>query len=143
MGVLFALPVLLILLAVSVAGLIFLYIVLRNVQDVALADGPSVSVPSASSNSSSSVDDPVKEKDRSIELVSLEDMLKRLTQDEIDSRRYLDPSEPSFVPEYGVSMPYGVDREGEIVMSRQMVLSCFACRRAQARRRKDCGVGAC
>ncbi len=34
MGVLVILPILLILLAVPVAGLIFLYIVLRNVQDV-------------------------------------------------------------------------------------------------------------
>ncbi len=65
------------------------------------------------------------------DLVHLEDILARITQDDVVNRRFLDPSHRSFVPDFGVYIQN--ESNGKInyhTLSRQMVLFCVERRKA-------------
>ncbi len=73
--------------------------------------------------------------------VPLEDMLLRITQDDVVSRRFLDPSHTSFIPDFEAMIR--VDRGGqvmELVCSRQMVIFCVERRRAWRMLQSRAGV---
>ncbi len=65
-------------------------------------------------------------------MIHLEEMIIRLTQDDIVNRRYRDPEHRAFVPDFGVYMcveePRG--KVGYRKLSRQMVLFCVERRKA-------------
>jgi pyruvate-ferredoxin/flavodoxin oxidoreductase len=65
-------------------------------------------------------------------LLTLEDMLVRITQDDVTQRHVFDPKHRSYIPDFGVYID-AEDDSGKIrklVMSRQMVLFCVERRRA-------------
>ncbi|HED64183.1 MAG TPA: oxidoreductase [Planctomycetes bacterium] len=64
------------------------------------------------------------------EALELDDVLAAITQDDVVHRRFLDPTQRSYVPDFGVAM---TDHEGggrRVLLSRQMVLFCVERRRA-------------
>ena len=65
-------------------------------------------------------------------LIPLDNMLVRLTQNDVVYRRYLDPEHRAFVPDFGVVMKVnGKDNMPEYrVLSRQLVLFCVERRKA-------------
>jgi pyruvate-ferredoxin/flavodoxin oxidoreductase len=74
---------------------------------------------------------PLKD-DETAELVHIEEILPRITQDDIVHRRFLDPNHRAFVPDFGVWIKVQRD-DGRIVclaLSRQMVLFCVERRKA-------------
>ena len=67
-------------------------------------------------------------------LTHLDDILARITQDDIVYRRFLDPKHRSFIPDYGVYMEVesddGSGKRTAWSMSRQMVIFCVERRKA-------------
>jgi pyruvate-ferredoxin/flavodoxin oxidoreductase len=64
-------------------------------------------------------------------LVPLEDMLVRLTQNDVVHRRHLDPTHRAYVPDFGVKVRLQVgDGIEERAISRQLVLFCVERRKA-------------
>jgi pyruvate-ferredoxin/flavodoxin oxidoreductase len=69
--------------------------------------------------------------DEAAKLVPLENMLVRLTQNDVVHRRHLDPSHRAYVPDFGVSVRFPLgDRIEERAISRQLVLFCVERRKA-------------
>lgn len=66
------------------------------------------------------------------DLVPLEDVLARITQDDVIHRRFLDPEHRAYVPDFGVSIEVEDDagKVKRLAISRQMVLFCVERRRA-------------
>ena len=65
-------------------------------------------------------------------MVSLENMLVRITQDDVVNRRYLNSEHRAFVPDFGVYMKAdtGNGKVGALAISRQMVLFCVERRKS-------------
>ncbi|MFQ5491355.1 MAG: 2-oxoacid:acceptor oxidoreductase family protein, partial [Phycisphaerae bacterium] len=65
-------------------------------------------------------------------LVHLDDMLIRITQDDVINRRYRDQAHRSYVPDFGVYIQadLGGDAPRTLALSRQMVLFCVERRKA-------------
>src|SRR5262249_15507522 len=65
-------------------------------------------------------------------LIPLENMLVRLTQNDVVYRRHLDPSHRAYVPDFGVyiKVQVGTDRLECRAISRQLVLFCVERRKA-------------
>jgi pyruvate-ferredoxin/flavodoxin oxidoreductase len=65
-------------------------------------------------------------------LVPLENMLVRITQNDVVYRRHLDPSHRAHVPDFGVYMrvQVGTDKVEHRAISRQLVLFCVERRKA-------------
>jgi pyruvate-ferredoxin/flavodoxin oxidoreductase len=65
-------------------------------------------------------------------LIPLENMLVRLTQNDVVYRRHLDPSHRAYVPDFGVfiRVQVGADRVEHRAISRQLVLFCVERRKA-------------
>jgi len=64
-------------------------------------------------------------------LVPLENMLVRLTQNDVVHRRHLDPTHRAHVPDFGVKIRFQLgDKVEERVISRQLVLFCVERRKA-------------
>ncbi len=64
--------------------------------------------------------------------IELEDMLARITQDDVTHRRFLDEQHHAFVPDFGVATDIELE-DGKVkrmLLSRQMVLFCVERRRA-------------
>ena len=83
------------------------------------------------------------------DLISLDDMLARLTQDDVVRRRYLDKSHRAFVPDFGVYIKADVggqqagNASGKVrtlSVSRQMVLFCVERRKAWRLLQSKAGV---
>jgi pyruvate-ferredoxin/flavodoxin oxidoreductase len=69
--------------------------------------------------------------DEAAKLVPLENMLVRLTQNDVVHRRHLDPSHRAYVPDFGVSIRFQLgDKIEERAISRQLVLFCVERRKA-------------
>jgi len=65
-------------------------------------------------------------------LIPLDDMLVRITQNDVVHRRYLDRKHRSYVPDFGVYMraDIGDGKVRTITLSRQMVLFCVERRKS-------------
>ncbi|HEX9186451.1 MAG TPA: 2-oxoacid:acceptor oxidoreductase family protein [Vicinamibacteria bacterium] len=64
-------------------------------------------------------------------LIPLENMLLRLTQNDVVHRRHLDPAHRAFVPDFGVRLRFPLgERIEERAISRQLVLFCVERRKA-------------
>ncbi|HUK34834.1 MAG TPA: 2-oxoacid:acceptor oxidoreductase family protein [Vicinamibacterales bacterium] len=74
-------------------------------------------------------------------LVPLDEMLERITMDDVVSRRYLDPSHRAHVPDFGVSIRIqgrsGIEYRS---ISRQMVLFCVERRKAWRMLQSKAGI---
>jgi hypothetical protein len=69
--------------------------------------------------------------ERAAELIPLENMLVRLTQNDVVYRRYLDPRHRAWVPDFGVAIEVQVgDTVEHRAISRQLVLFCVERRKA-------------
>ncbi|MEE9464974.1 MAG: thiamine pyrophosphate-dependent enzyme, partial [Candidatus Neomarinimicrobiota bacterium] len=75
-------------------------------------------------------------------LISLDDMLQRITQADVVQRRYIDPEHRAFVPDWGVVLAeYGADAQPSYhALSRQMVLFCVERRKAWRMLQSRAGV---
>ena len=83
----------------------------------------------------------VKEEDTA-DMVHLEDMLVRITQDDVVNRRYLNPKHRAFVPDFNVYMKAdaGDGKFRPMSLSRQMVLFCVERRKAWRLLQSKAGV---
>jgi pyruvate-ferredoxin/flavodoxin oxidoreductase len=74
-------------------------------------------------------------------LISLENMLVRITQQDVVYRRYLLPDHRSFVPDFGVYIKVQGDKDVEYrALSRQLVLFCVERRKAWRMLQSKAGV---
>jgi pyruvate-ferredoxin/flavodoxin oxidoreductase len=74
-------------------------------------------------------------------LISLDNMLVRITQQDVVYRRYLDPQHRSYAPDFGVYITF--DQDGKTVyyaISRQLVLFCVERRKAWRLLQSKAGV---
>ncbi|MDE3161690.1 MAG: 2-oxoacid:acceptor oxidoreductase family protein, partial [Acidobacteriota bacterium] len=74
-------------------------------------------------------------------LISLDNMLVRITQQDVVYRRYLNPSHRSFIPDFGVYIKY--EENGKIefrALSRQLVMFCVERRKAWRMLQSKAGV---
>jgi pyruvate-ferredoxin/flavodoxin oxidoreductase len=81
-------------------------------------------------------------KDDAAKMISLENMLVRITQQDVVYRRYLVPGHRSYVPDFGVYIKVQGDR-GEIELrslSRQLVLFCVERRKAWRMLQSKAGI---
>jgi pyruvate-ferredoxin/flavodoxin oxidoreductase len=73
-------------------------------------------------------------KDALPKLISLDNMLVRVTQQDAVYRRYLQPEHRSFIPDFGVYIKIMPEKEGAeptyMTLSRQLVLFCVERRKA-------------
>jgi len=75
-------------------------------------------------------------------LVSLDNMLVRITQQDVVYRRYLDPAHRAYIPDFGVAIST-VDAAGKTThyaLSRQMVLFCVERRKAWRMLQSKAGI---
>ncbi|MFQ5501060.1 MAG: 2-oxoacid:acceptor oxidoreductase family protein [Phycisphaerae bacterium] len=82
------------------------------------------------------------DEEKSADLIHLEDMLVRITQDDVVHRRHLNPSLRCFVPDFGVYLEADVG-DGKVrtmSLSRQMVLFCVERRKAWRLLQSKAGV---
>ncbi len=80
--------------------------------------------------------------EESAKLISLDDMLWRITQADVVKRRYLDPEHRAYIPDWGVFLvEYGADAAPSYhSLSRQMVLFCVERRKAWRMLQSRAGV---
>ena len=74
-------------------------------------------------------------------LIHLENMLVRITQQDVVYRRYLDPAHRSFIPDFGVYIKY--EENGKIeyrALSRQLVMFCVERRKAWRMLQSKAGI---
>src|ERR1700739_135429 len=74
-------------------------------------------------------------------LIHIDNMLVRITQQDVVYRRYLDPSHRSFIPDFGVSIKY--EENGKIeyrALSRQLVMFCVERRKSWRMLQSKAGV---
>ncbi|HVZ19563.1 MAG TPA: 2-oxoacid:acceptor oxidoreductase family protein [Vicinamibacterales bacterium] len=80
-------------------------------------------------------------RDQAAALVPLDEMLDRLTMDDVVHRRHLDASHPAYVPDFGVSIRLqgaaGIEHRA---LSRQMVLFCVERRKAWRMLQSKAGI---
>jgi pyruvate-ferredoxin/flavodoxin oxidoreductase len=81
-------------------------------------------------------------KDESAKLIPLENMLVRVTQQDVVYRRYLDPRHRSYIPDFGVYIKVqGAKGDVEYrTISRQLVLFCVERRKAWRMLQSKAGV---
>ena len=74
----------------------------------------------------------IKDESQIEQLISLENMLIRITQQDVVHRRHLNPEHRAFVPDFGVfARVPGPDGKPQVVaLSRQLVLFCVERRKA-------------
>ena len=74
-------------------------------------------------------------------LLHLDNMLVRITQQDVVYRRYLDPAHRSFIPDFGVYIKY--EENGKIeyrALSRQLVMFCVERRKSWRMLQSKAGV---
>ncbi|HZB87455.1 MAG TPA: thiamine pyrophosphate-dependent enzyme, partial [Terracidiphilus sp.] len=74
-------------------------------------------------------------------LIALDDMLVRITQQDVVYRRYLHPEHRSFIPDFGVTIKY--EENGKIeyrALSRQLVMFCVERRKAWRMLQSKAGI---
>src|SRR4029079_3864246 len=74
-------------------------------------------------------------------LIHLDNMLVRITQQDVVYRRYLDPAHRSFIPDFGVYIKY--EENGKIeyrALSRQLVMFCVERRKAWRMLQSKAGI---
>ena len=74
-------------------------------------------------------------------LISLDNMLVRITQQDVVYRRYLNPSHRAFIPDFGVYIKY--EDNGKIeyrALSRQLVMFCVERRKAWRMLQSKAGI---
>ncbi len=65
-----------------------------------------------------------------VDPVPMDEVLARLSDDDVDAGRYLDRAHPSYIREFGVWMPFGAGGKRRVRVSRDMVLTCYECRKS-------------
>ena len=79
--------------------------------------------------------------DQAAKLIPLDNMLVRLTQQDVVYRRYLHPDHRSFIPDFGVYIQFDQDGRTEYrSLSRQMVLFCVERRKAWRMLQSKAGI---
>ncbi len=74
-------------------------------------------------------------------LIPLENMLVRITQQDVVYRRYLHPEHRSFIPDFGVYIQYEADGKTEYrTISRQLVMFCVERRKAWRMLQSKAGI---
>ncbi|MGH9606543.1 MAG: thiamine pyrophosphate-dependent enzyme, partial [Terracidiphilus sp.] len=74
-------------------------------------------------------------------LISLDNMLVRITQQDVVYRRYLHPEHRSFIPDFGVYIQYEADGKTEYrALSRQLVMFCVERRKAWRMLQSKAGI---
>ena len=74
-------------------------------------------------------------------LIHLDNMLVRITQQDVVYRRYLDPAHRSFIPDFGVYIKY--EENGKIeyrALSRQLVMFCVERRKSWRMLQSKAGI---
>jgi pyruvate-ferredoxin/flavodoxin oxidoreductase len=73
--------------------------------------------------------------------IPLDNMLVRITQQDVVYRRYLDPAHRAFIPDFGVYIEYEADGKTEYrALSRQMVMFCVERRKAWRMLQSKAGI---
>jgi pyruvate-ferredoxin/flavodoxin oxidoreductase len=79
--------------------------------------------------------------EQAAKMIPLDNMLVRLTQQDVVYRRYLNPEHRSFIPDFGVYIQFDEDGRTEYrAISRQMVLFCVERRKAWRMLQSKAGV---
>ena len=74
-------------------------------------------------------------------LIPLDNMLVRITQQDVVYRRYLNPSHRAFIPDFGVYIKYEENGKVEYrALSRQLVMFCVERRKAWRMLQSKAGV---
>jgi pyruvate-ferredoxin/flavodoxin oxidoreductase len=74
-------------------------------------------------------------------LISLDNMLVRITQQDVVYRRYLDPAHRSFIPDFGVYIQFEENGKTEYrALSRQLVMFCVERRKAWRMLQSKAGI---
>ncbi len=79
--------------------------------------------------------------EQAAKLIPLENMLVRITQQDVVYRRYLNPEHRAFIPDFGVYIQYEADGKTEYrVLSRQLVMFCVERRKAWRMLQSKAGI---
>jgi len=74
-------------------------------------------------------------------MISLDNMLVRITQQDVVYRRYLDPKHRAYIPDFGVYITFDNDGKTEYrALSRQLVMFCVERRKAWRMLQSKAGI---